>query len=50
MATALGYSIVTQAETLSELEEMVRDAVRCHSREESLPSIIRLHEDEFITA
>ena len=29
-ARALGHSIFTQAETMPELREMVRDAVRCH--------------------
>lgn len=29
-ACALGYSIYTQAESMEELREMVRDAVRCH--------------------
>jgi predicted RNase H-like HicB family nuclease len=29
-AHALGYSICTQGDTIEELEEMVRDAVRCH--------------------
>ncbi len=30
VATALGHAIVTQGETLEELREMVRAAVRCH--------------------
>lgn len=42
-ARALGHSIYTQAETLDELREMVRDAVRCHFDEEDLPRVIRLH-------
>jgi hypothetical protein len=29
-AHALGYSIFTQADSMDELHEMVRDAVRCH--------------------
>jgi hypothetical protein len=29
-ARALGHSIQTQAETLDELKEALRDAVRCH--------------------
>jgi hypothetical protein len=40
---ALGYSIYTQAETIEELREMVRDAVRCHFDEGNLPRVIRLH-------
>jgi len=42
-AEALGQSIFTVAETLEELNEMVRDAVMCHFEEESRPKIIRLH-------
>ena len=30
VARALGYSIITQAETWEELRHQVRDAVRCH--------------------
>lgn len=43
-ARALGESIFTQAETWDELEEAVRDAVRCHfDREEDRPRLLRLH-------
>lgn len=42
-ARALGYSIFTQAETLDELKDMVRDAVRCHFEDTKRPSVIRLH-------
>ena len=42
-AKALGHSIYTEAETLEELKEAVRDAVRCHFEEENLPRMIRLH-------
>ncbi|MHA1208826.1 MAG: 2-oxoisovalerate dehydrogenase [Candidatus Freyarchaeota archaeon] len=50
-ARALGYSIYTEAESLEELREAVRDAVRCHFEEEQMPKIIRLHlvKDEAIT-
>jgi predicted RNase H-like HicB family nuclease len=46
VATALGHSIVTQGETVEELREMVRDAVKCHFGDETaspMPQIIRLH-------
>jgi predicted RNase H-like HicB family nuclease len=46
VATALGHSIATQGETLDELREMVRDAVRCHFGDSvpgPMPQIIRLH-------
>jgi hypothetical protein len=42
-ARALGHSIFTEAETLDELREMVRDAVRCHFDPEAAPRLIRLH-------
>ena len=42
-AVALGYSIVTEADTLAELREMVRDAVRCHFEDGESPAVIRLH-------
>ena len=50
-ARALGYPIFTQADDLSVLRDMVRDAVRCHFDPESAPSVIRLHivKDEVFT-
>ncbi len=42
-ARALGHSIFTQADSLNELREMVRDAVRCHFDEGEAPAVIRLH-------
>jgi predicted RNase H-like HicB family nuclease len=43
-ASALGYGIHTQGETLEDLRAMVRDAVRCYFNEAELaPKIIRLH-------
>ena len=42
-ARALGESIFTEAENLSELHTKVRDAVKCHFDEEKTPKIIRLH-------
>jgi hypothetical protein len=52
VAHALGYSIFTQAETMDELRDMVRDAVRCHFDEGARPAVIRLHlvHDEVIPA
>jgi len=46
VATALGLSIATQGDTVEELREMVRDAVRCHFGDGvpgPMPQIIRLH-------
>jgi len=50
-ARALGYSIYTEGETLDELKEMVKDAVRCHFNEAEIPKIIRFHfvKEEIIT-
>jgi len=42
-AEALGHSIFTVADTLDELNVMVRDAVVCHFEEEERPKLIRLH-------
>ncbi|HEX5727420.1 MAG TPA: hypothetical protein VFX98_18250 [Longimicrobiaceae bacterium] len=42
-ARALGESIFTEANTLDDLREMVRDAVRCHFEEGQQPKLIRLH-------
>jgi hypothetical protein len=46
VATALGHAIATQADTLEELRQMARDAVRCHFSDGApgpMPKIIRLH-------
>jgi predicted RNase H-like HicB family nuclease len=42
-AKALGHSIFTQGETLQEVREAVKDAVRCHFEDDQMPHIIRLH-------
>lgn len=49
-ARALGHSIYTQADTLAELKEIVRDAVCCHFDKGTRPRVIRLHpvKDEVI--
>lgn len=39
-ARALGHAIFTQADTLDELREMVRDAVRCHFDDPERPKVI----------
>lgn len=43
IARALGQSIFTEADTLAELPEKVREAVRCHFEEGQAPEIVRLH-------
>ncbi len=42
-AQALGYAIFTEADTLEELKDRIRNAVHCHFDEEERPAIIRLH-------
>ena len=51
-ARAVGESIFTQAPTMAELHDKVRDAVRCHFDEGAQPRLIRLHfvRDEVIAA
>jgi hypothetical protein len=50
IARALGYSIVTEADTWEALRANVREAVFCHFDEGKAPAVIRLHRvlDELI--
>ncbi|MCW3125876.1 MAG: hypothetical protein JWO03_1534 [Bacteroidetes bacterium] len=43
IAKALGESIFTQSETIAELKELVKDAVKCHFDLANMPKMIRLH-------
>lgn len=43
IARALEASIFTEADTIAELPDKVRDAVRCHFEEGKAPKVIRLH-------
>jgi len=49
-AKSLGHSIYTEAETLDELKENIKDAVKCHFDKKEIPRIVRLHivKDEVI--
>jgi len=49
-AKSLGYSIYTEGETLDELKENIKDAIKCHFDEKEIPHIVRLHmvKDEVI--
>lgn len=51
VARSLGPSIFTEADSLAELPEKVRDAVRCHFEAGQAPRVIRLHHvrEEVIT-
>jgi hypothetical protein len=42
-ARALGHGIFTEADSMDELKEMIRDAVSCHFEENERPRVIRLH-------
>jgi hypothetical protein len=42
-ARALGESIFTEGENLSELRSKIRDAVNCHFDDDQKPKVIRLH-------
>lgn len=44
IAKAIGESIFTQADTLQELRQLIKDAVHCHyPDEQKRPQLIRLH-------
>jgi hypothetical protein len=42
IARAVGQSVFTEADSLSQLELAVREAVECHFGETSIPRVIRL--------
>ncbi|HJH31110.1 MAG TPA: 2-oxoisovalerate dehydrogenase [Methanosarcinaceae archaeon] len=51
-AQALGYSIFTEGETVSEIKENIVDALSCHfDNLEDIPKVIRLHfvKEEILT-
>ncbi len=50
-ARALGESIFTEADTIEELQNQIRDAVKCHFEDGKTPKVIRLHHvrEEIIT-
>ena len=50
-ARALGVSIFTEADSLGDLHDQVRDAVRCHYEDGKAPRLVRLHfvRDEVLT-
>ncbi|MCP4398889.1 MAG: 2-oxoisovalerate dehydrogenase [bacterium] len=51
-ARVLSHSIYTEADTLQELRETIKDAVHCHFEESHRPKVIRLHivEEEVLAA
>ena len=42
-ARALGAPVFTEADTLDELRQAIRDAVRCHFEAGHEPRVLRLH-------
>lgn len=50
-ARGVGEAVFTEADTLEELRQAVRDAVRCHFDPGTEPRVIRLHlvRDEVLT-
>jgi len=50
-ARALDESIFTEGDTIEDIKEAIKDAVKCHFEEEDLPKIIRIHfvKDEVLT-
>ena len=42
-ATAVGHSIYTQCDDCAQLQETLRDAVKCHFDEAQMPTLIRLY-------
>lgn len=53
VARAIGESIFTQADSIAELRDLVRDAVHCHyPDDQGRPKLIRLHivHDEVIAS
>lgn len=43
LAKALDFSIFTEADTVDQLHDQVRDAVKCHFEPDDVPVMIRLH-------
>jgi hypothetical protein len=43
-ANAVGQAIHTEADSLNELYQEIRDAVHCHFDEGQAPALIRLHQ------
>ena len=43
VARALGQAILTEADDMLQLHEVIREAVHCHFEEGMAPQVIRLH-------
>jgi len=42
-AKALGHSIYTQCDNYDDLADILRDAVKCHFDDDTMPSLIRMY-------
>ena len=42
-ARALGESIFTEADSLEDLREKIREAVKCHFEDDNSPRVVRIH-------
>lgn len=42
-AKALGYSIFTEGNSLTELKDNIKDAIKCHFDKDDMPLYVRLH-------
>lgn len=42
-AKAMGHSIFTDAETIEEMKENIKDAIKCHFEDIDLPKMVRMH-------
>ncbi len=42
-ARALGESIFAEADSLEDLREEIREAVKCHFEDDSSPKVVRIH-------
>ena len=42
-ARALGKSIFAEADSLEDLREEIREAVKCHFEDDSSPKVVRIH-------
>jgi predicted RNase H-like HicB family nuclease len=42
-AKSMGYSIFTEGETIDEVKENIKDAVKCHFDEDEMPKLVRMH-------
>ena len=52
-AKALGYSIFTEGDSLPELKDNIKDAIKCHFDKNDMPLYVRLHivtEEKFACA